>query len=559
VNGAIDSLSENRPSVCCAAASGNEAHYRIFIESELQSLLHTRNARDLVGGHRLCGTWRLDSGGCAKKLRPLVLFTGVPPQLLSWMKGTTINLSHRSLSAFDLSQLLEQWKGQLGRNSPGFTSGSGGSSSSSSSSGSSGSPYGSGYWECGVQLGFNKLGNDGAKIIAEFMTSNPAVTCLDLCFNSIGKEGAYWLAQSLLINHTLKTLFLPGNVIGAKGFMCLAKALSRNRTLTSLNLTGNSGLPEGAQYLASELKSNAVLTTLSLNGNKLEAAGIVHISKLFTSLMCNISYLRIGDNNITDAGLDAFSSALLTYRKLRLIQLSFNEITRVGMEPLAKSLTGYTTLETLELDNNKIGDDGVRMLVEILPTMNLSSLNVGFNSVGTDGVSLLFRALTPNKSMTHLVVSGSTISAESAARISAMLKQDEVLVELYLDRVAISPAGENNIAAGIAHNQNCPLVVLSGFHLGTALSRLGSPAEFTSMSNEKALEFLRSSWAQRKSQLAPLIRTSSFGKGVAEGLPPAGPSSGNTMTAAGNGLYGNGIQMPNIQTVSCVLYLLPCG
>jgi Ran GTPase-activating protein (RanGAP) involved in mRNA processing and transport len=416
------------------------------------------------------------------------------------MRSTTLNLSHKSLTPVELSQLLETWKISL--------------SEHAISSGSHCDEY-------SVLLGFNKLGNEGVKIIADFLSSDKTVTCLDLCFNSFGSAGARYLAASLLRNQSLKSLSLSGNLLGPKGFQWIGKALSLNTTLTSLNMTGDSGTAAGATYLFDQLKANACLESLCLNGNSLEIVGMSAIGGLLTSPTCNIRHLRIGDNNIGDYGLSYLSECLPHYRKLRLIQLSFNDITCEGMKTFSDSLKEYSALESLELDNNKIGDEGVRKLVEILPSLNLKSLNIGFNDIGNDGISSLFKALTPNRTLKHLVISGCTITAESAVRISEMLKVNEKLTDLYLDNVTISPAGENNIAAGIAHNQNCPLVNFSGFHLGTALVRLGSPTANVGMTNGQALESLRASWALQKQKLSPVVRTQSFGKIV------GGPSTGS--------------------------------
>lgn len=409
------------------------------------------------------------------------------------MKEVTINLSCRSLTAPDLTPFLERWE-QIPSNKTDFD----------------------------LQLGFNRLGNEGVKIVAQFAASNPSITSLDLCFNSIGPEGAKHLANYIRGTSTLRTLFLSGNHLGPKGFHFIARALSTNNALTSLNLTGNAGLAEGIQHLANELGSNRTLSTLCLNGNKLGSQGIVHVGALLTP-SSSIRCLKIGDNNICDAGLETLSRALSSYRKLESLQLSFNDITRNGMELFASTLTGYSTLESLELDNNKIGDEGIKYLVAVMPTLQISRLNVGFNSIGNEGLSVLFRALTPNKYLTHLVISGSTVTAESAIRISELLKYDETLVDFRMDKVVISPAGENNIAAGVAHNQNSRLMMFSGFHLGVALSRLGSPGELANMSNETALDFLRKSWAQRKSGMSPLVRGHSFGNSsISMGSPVAG-------------------------------------
>jgi Ran GTPase-activating protein (RanGAP) involved in mRNA processing and transport len=65
------------------------------------------------------------------------------------------------------------------------------------------------------------------------------LTTLDLGWNRIGDEGATELASMLRANATLTTLDLSGNRIGDEGATELASMLGANTTLAKLNLCSN--------------------------------------------------------------------------------------------------------------------------------------------------------------------------------------------------------------------------------------------------------------------------------------------------------------------------------
>ena len=92
-------------------------------------------------------------------------------------------------------------------------------------------------------LGCNRLGDQGAKLISEFLKSPDCqLQLLEIASCGIGQKGAYYISQALGINTSLVYLDmgylrsttdlgeLP-NDMGSMGAIALAQALSVNKTL----------------------------------------------------------------------------------------------------------------------------------------------------------------------------------------------------------------------------------------------------------------------------------------------------------------------------------------
>jgi hypothetical protein len=113
-----------------------------------------------------------------------------------------------------------------------------------------------------LSLWENKVGDEGAKLIAGGLAKNSKLTTLDLSENRIGDEGAKLIAKGLAKNSALTTLHLSTNEFGDEGAKAMAKALAKNSTLTSLDLRENCFGIEGAMAMALALAENTTLTWL---------------------------------------------------------------------------------------------------------------------------------------------------------------------------------------------------------------------------------------------------------------------------------------------------------
>jgi hypothetical protein len=99
------------------------------------------------------------------------------------------------------------------------------------------------------------------------LKKNESLTSLNLGYNKIGVEGAKAIAQALEKNESLTSLYLMNNKIGAEGAKALAQALEKNESLTSLDFWNNKIGDEGAKAIAQALEKNESLTSLELWNN----------------------------------------------------------------------------------------------------------------------------------------------------------------------------------------------------------------------------------------------------------------------------------------------------
>lgn len=68
-----------------------------------------------------------------------------------------------------------------------------------------------------LNLSKNKMGQDGAKHLAEAVKSMKVLSHLDLCFNEIGDAGISEIAKSLKEYSQVEYLDISGNCIGKSG------------------------------------------------------------------------------------------------------------------------------------------------------------------------------------------------------------------------------------------------------------------------------------------------------------------------------------------------------
>ncbi|KAL3824215.1 hypothetical protein ACJIZ3_020244 [Penstemon smallii] len=129
---------------------------------------------------------------------------------------------------------------------------------------------------CQLEIGYNPIGPDGAKALAEVLKFHGNVKDLMLGWCQIGAKGAEYIADMLKYNSTISSLDLRANGLRDEGAVCLARSLKVvNEALTSLNLGFNEIRDEGAFAIAQALKANedVRLTSLNLMNNFLTKLG----------------------------------------------------------------------------------------------------------------------------------------------------------------------------------------------------------------------------------------------------------------------------------------------
>ena len=155
-----------------------------------------------------------------------------------------------------------------------------------------------------LNLAFNKIKDEGVKILAEALTHvNCKLNSLNLSLNDISNKGVTLLADALThSNCKLTRLNLSDNSVNDNGVKDLAEALTHeNCELTYLNLSGNQVSSKGAQHLATSLiHSNCTLKRLNLSCNEIMGEGANHLTEALNHRDCKLESLDISQNSISD-------------------------------------------------------------------------------------------------------------------------------------------------------------------------------------------------------------------------------------------------------------------
>ncbi|KAL7550286.1 hypothetical protein ACHAWF_013529 [Thalassiosira exigua] len=90
-----------------------------------------------------------------------------------------------------------------------------------------------------VDLSFSKIGDEGAKSLANALGINTSLKEIGLSHNQISDVGAQHLAKSLAGNKTLHQVLISNNLIGDKGGRSFVDALKSTHYMDKLCLSGN--------------------------------------------------------------------------------------------------------------------------------------------------------------------------------------------------------------------------------------------------------------------------------------------------------------------------------
>ncbi|GLD98358.1 hypothetical protein PINS_up007055 [Pythium insidiosum] len=300
------------------------------------------------------------------------------------------------------------------------------------------------------------------------LTRNASLRTLDLGFNRITDRGATLLAAALEQNRTLESLYLSGNDIGPIGVAALANALRKNSTLRSLHLSGNNIGEDGARELALGLQHNTGLRALYIGTNGIGSNGM---RCLADALQVNrdLEELTLGQNRLGSDGLKHLAAAVATGRvRLTTLEIGKNGVEVDGVIALAKALCAAPNrLQNLYIDNNPIGDVGASAFAALLAkNAVLRVLDVSYTQMSLLGLRELSVGLSYNASLLCLLVDG-----HDWASTQYMKKTNG------LSGMALSAKGANNFAAScvlgaIQQNQQSALCKLSGVDLSLVIASL---------------------------------------------------------------------------------------
>ncbi|KAK7494099.1 hypothetical protein BaRGS_00014572 [Batillaria attramentaria] len=273
-----------------------------------------------------------------------------------------------------------------------------------------------------------RLTDTDCLLVSKLLQNTPFITSIDLRYNHIGNEGAKVIAAMLKKNDTLWTLRLNGNKIetkALKGGMYFAQALQVNTTLLHLDLADSDLRTESVIALATVLMHNHTLKALNVSRPILFTVmedTTVHYAKML-KVNKGLQELHLQKYDMRDYGMTRLSETLVENSKLTYLDLSCNRITRDGVKELAKVLKLNTPLETLDLGYNRLEDDGAMHLAEVLGTFNntLKCLVIVSNNIGSAGLCAIADALKTNFSLTNIYIWGNRLETRACIAFDILI------------------------------------------------------------------------------------------------------------------------------------------
>jgi Ran GTPase-activating protein (RanGAP) involved in mRNA processing and transport len=164
------------------------------------------------------------------------------------------------------------------------------------------------------------------------------------------------------------------------------------------------------------------------------------VQKLTEALAKNTSLkeLDLKNNHIGDEGAKVLLDVLKNHSALQALFLWFNPIGGEGAIALAQVLNQSSTLQKLHLWVNNIGAEGAIALAQALEENNtLQHLHLLSNQIGDKGTIALAQALKKYRTLRTLQLPHNDIGEEGAIALAQALTRDSMLQELDL--------GQNNI------------------------------------------------------------------------------------------------------------------
>ncbi|CDQ65237.1 unnamed protein product [Oncorhynchus mykiss] len=305
-------------------------------------------------------------------------------------------------------------------------------------------------------LSYHKLTEKSCECLASALTSKVSnLKTLNLSFNTLKDSGVQLLAAGLAKPHCrLERLKLSGCRVKQNGFAALAKALKSNPShLRELDLSGNEPGESGVFHLVDGLKVvNCKLQILKLSNCKL---GLELSRALAVLLIDNPRHLRALDvnmNNLGDQGVKLLMDILKSTQIYKL-ELYCCQLTEKCCENMFRCLANIPSLRELNLSNNNLKDEGVKMLCKAfrLPTCQLEKLMVSDCKLTEKSCGELVEALSSNlTNLKELDLSGNDLGDRGVKTLyMGLTSRCCTLERLFLRCCGITVKGCSSLAVAL--------------------------------------------------------------------------------------------------------------
>ncbi|XP_072894801.1 NACHT, LRR and PYD domains-containing protein 3-like [Hemitrygon akajei] len=158
--------------------------------------------------------------------------------------------------------------------------------------------------------------------------------------------------------------------------------------------------------------------------------------------------LRLGDNKLGDTGVKLVSAALRKPEcKIQKLWLDYVDLTDSGAEDLASALSTNRSLVELNLSGNKLGDSGVKPVSAALrnPECKMQELWLYSVSLTDSGAEILASDLSTNRSLTVLSLASNSLTDRSVPVFRRLILNNPRLERIYLAGNQFSETGKKEV------------------------------------------------------------------------------------------------------------------
>ncbi len=287
--------------------------------------------------------------------------------------------------------------------------------------------------------------------LTKFLKTNMEINAFDLSCNNLSSKGVVELINALIESEREAfSLDLSDNDIGSyssqsRAIVLLAK-LIRNNKVVHLIINDIGMIARDYSKIFGALKKNTSIEKLDLSKNPIPegfregtankiAYVLHHHSKLIS--------LNLSETGITDSVIKNVVEAIKEYRtesksNIKELDIGENEITEEGMDSLVEFVPQFRKLESLKLYDNFIGN-GVERLVDVLKGTSISTLDLSRTSLlvderNTEGVTGAMVKLVSESKVSTLNLLGNSLDEKVIKGIFVAIsnRQEKVLKELNL-------------------------------------------------------------------------------------------------------------------------------
>lgn len=274
-------------------------------------------------------------------------------------------------------------------------------------------------------------------------------------------EDNFTLINTSLVHLDLSKAFIDLSLVSSITKNLIEELKTNNLKILNLkfNNIDNQCLVIFSDYLLSS--KYCKLESLDLGYNYIGDEGCALVSEFLLNNK-TIKVLKLGHNSIYDYGMQLLSNGIVLSRSLESVDLSDNYIGELGVKNLSLNIkvlneSSETKLKALDFHWNKISSKGLEILTDfyVFSANTLEELLLGDNKINDSSASFLFKSLKQQQQCRNIKIINfymNNLEAESMFYLSELIKEQDYLEELILNRNSINNKGLIYLCDGLTKN-----------------------------------------------------------------------------------------------------------